>query len=342
MKTGALFGRRQEMAARSLHDSPAATSPPFPYDCSSPANTTNALLEPLMTRPSAVSPPAASFPPWLTALCPEVVAHFTAFPYFARPHPTIPTMTSVQGAHLVCTLKIMADIGGRIGADVMLYAGSLIGALRHGGPVPWDDDADLALPFSAMPAFLAQCRALEHALHPDITVHCRQHSVFVKVYVEDKCGSAGDCGAQVSRPTPKPWRWPYADVFMYRTTVTHWQESTLSGEESPRKHSFPLEAVFPSQRYYFGGVSLPGPRAEYADTAYPSWTACHTSNFDHRQEVWASGDVADMQLNCCEAARWLPFATGGGRAGRRSAGPEGPRVEILAAREARVSRRRVQ
>lgn len=304
-----------------------ARPPAFPYDCSPPANATAALLGPLAVREQATP---ASFPPWITALCPEVVSHFTAFPYFARPHPAVPTVTTVQAAHMVCTLKIMADIAGRVGADVLLYAGSLIGALRHGGPVPWDDDADLVMHFSAGPAFLEQCRALEHALHPDITLHCRSHSVFIKAYVEDRCGGEGaaaDCAAQVSRPIPKPWRWPYADIFLYRTTATHWQESTPSGGKSSRNHSFPLEAVFPSKRYYFGGINLPGPRAEYADAAYPSWTACRTSNFDHRAEAWASSKVADMQLNCCEAAWWVPFVVGEGR-DVRLVGADGQRVAL--------------
>ena len=295
---------------------PPETSSPafFPYDCSRPANATAALLGPLALSLLPPSPPAS--PAWITALCPEVVAHFTAFPYFARPHPTIPVMTTVQAAHLVCTLKIMADVGSRVGTDIMLLAGSLIGALRHGGPVPWDDDADLALPFSAGAAFLERCEALKHAFHPDITVHCQRHSVFIKVYVADTCadndGSACPEGP-VSQPTSKPWRWPYADIFLYRTTPTHWQESTLSGTASPRDHSFPLESVFPSRPYYFGGLTLRGPRADHADAAHPSWTACRTSQFDHRREAWVSGEVADTHLNCCEAARWrVPFVVRNG------------------------------
>ena len=305
---------------------PPQTSSPqsFPYDCSRPANVTAALLAPLVSP----SPPPA-FPAWITALCPEVVAHFAAFPYFSNPHPAIPVMTTVQAAHQVCTLKIVADIGGRVGADLLLVDGSFIGALRHGGPVPWDDDADLALPFWAGVAFLERCAGLAHAFHPDITVRCQRHSVFIKVYVEDACADndGSPCPeGPVSQPTPKPWRWPYADIFLYRTTSMHWQESTLSGAASPRNHSFPLESVFPSRPYYFGGLTLRGPRADHADAAHPSWTACRTSQFDHRREAWVSGEVADTRLNCCEAARFVPFVVGGN--GTRLVGRDGRQVVI--------------
>ena len=37
------------------------------------------------------------------------------------------------------------------------------------------------------------------------------------------------------------------DIFLYRTTETHWQESTLFDEESPRNESFPLEAYTPTR-----------------------------------------------------------------------------------------------
>ena len=238
-------------------------------------------------------------------------------------------MTTVQAAHLVCTLKIMEDVARLVGTNLLLIEGSLIGALRHGGPVPWDDDADVALPFAAGLAFLEQCKALAHAFYPTITVHCMRHSVFIKVYVEDRCpddDGGTPCPGRVSTPTSKPWRWPYVDIFLYRTTRTHWQESMLDGYASPRSNSFPLEQVFPSRPYYFGGLTLRGPRAEHADVAYPSWPACRTSQFDHRREAWVNGEVADTHLNCCEAARWLPFVA---ENGTDLVGRGGRRVEML-------------
>ena len=29
--------------------------------------------------------------------------------------------------------------------DVLIYAGGQLGSLLHGGPIPWDDDVDVAI-----------------------------------------------------------------------------------------------------------------------------------------------------------------------------------------------------
>lgn len=43
-------------------------------------------------------------------------------------------------------LKQIHDFCESRGITYFLYYGSLLGAIRHGGPIPWDDDIDIAMP----------------------------------------------------------------------------------------------------------------------------------------------------------------------------------------------------
>ena len=41
---------------------------------------------------------------------------------------------------------LLTDICKRYGLRYFIIAGTLLGAVRHGGFIPWDDDMDVAMP----------------------------------------------------------------------------------------------------------------------------------------------------------------------------------------------------
>ncbi len=61
-------------------------------------------------------------------------------------------------------LKTFADICDREGLTYFLYYGTLIGAIRHKGFIPWDDDIDVAMPRPDYEKFIAWCRANKDSL----------------------------------------------------------------------------------------------------------------------------------------------------------------------------------
>ena len=57
---------------------------------------------------------------------------------------TIEQIKNIQNLELK-NLKILQDVCSKININFFLYGGSLIGAVRHKGFVPWDDDLDIAM-----------------------------------------------------------------------------------------------------------------------------------------------------------------------------------------------------
>ena len=41
--------------------------------------------------------------------------------------------------------KAISDVGERHGIPVYMVAGTMLGAIRHGGFIPWNDDTDFAV-----------------------------------------------------------------------------------------------------------------------------------------------------------------------------------------------------
>ena len=173
------------------------------------------LTPPNRGRPPPSSPPALSsvlarhsesFPDaWAHTLCPEVVRHFSRAPLFRTfPGPSAPfpnILTTEAALSGTCLLKLVGQAADRAGATWVVYAGTHVGALVHGGPVPWDDDLDVLVEHARRGAFEAELRST--ALPGGAVLGVSEKSGrpgTLKVFVEVRRGG----GAKESSPHTSP------------------------------------------------------------------------------------------------------------------------------------------
>jgi hypothetical protein len=251
------------------------------------------LLRPVYPTPVYLN--VSYFPEWMTSLCPEVVSHFIRFPYFTDFVDSIPIMTTLFACHSVCTLKIALQIASMENIPMYLHAGSHLGAILHAGPIPWDDDVDVLVPYSKSKVFFQLCVNISrsHSHFHGVAVECFQHVNALKFSVVSKHSVLTSLG----------WKSPFLDVFFYRQNQTHLEEVSPTGN-SHMLH-FPSSSYLVLKFYYFGGLYVYGPDESISKYRY-NLQRCVMSPYNHRFEKTHSFSK-NQTLDCCELSRHFPF-----------------------------------
>ena len=263
----------------------------------------------------------SKLPQWLRDICPEVVEHFEMFPAFERSFawivttiindrgvasvfrsklqlPILTTQAAVQG---VCTIKMAQKIAATINEDLVLYAGSQMGALYHGQPMLWDDDFDAAIQFHKRYRFLSACEQAVNVT-ASVTLHCHRYHKGVKVWLQSPTSV---------KTTPRRFHhWsPFLDIFFLLSNQTHvyqtksWKTSRQTSTTMKRSEFSPLRS------YYFGGIFVTAYN-EKCSTAIYGEPACILSAHNHilEEEVFPELHAKDdRKLDCCRLSARFPF-----------------------------------
>lgn len=160
--------------------------------------------------------------------------------------------------------QLMKDVDAillRAGVSYIVEGGTLLGCVRHGGMIPWDDDLDIQILAEDEQAFLA--------LRP----------VFATIGLD-------------IRPTGFGWRiqpagkrnlaFPFCDVF-----ITSFGPDACSHNKnhSFKRCYFKREEYFPVKRYKFGEIEVNGPSSPNAflDRCYgATWPDTWFKTFNHK------------------------------------------------------------
>jgi LicD family len=163
-------------------------------------------------------------------------------------------------------LRRIAEVAEVQHLKLFLFWGSLLGQIREGQILDWDDDVDLALFDADDPAIAAFLAALEQSGLKSLVLNPGER--IIKIY---------DPGYPAQ--TGQPWRWPFVDLFAY----------TAPDRPRPPLESSPvaLELITPGQRVCFETAPLwlaENPLA-VLDLLYADWRTTERSpSWCHRME----------------------------------------------------------
>ena len=196
-----------------------------------------------------------------------------------------PTITDIDRTLFLYVFQKFIDVCTENNITFFLYDGSLIGAYRHHGIIPWDDDIDVFVNSSQK-----ELLAREGAKVPGFEVFTPKN--FQWKFYHRKLSTSID---------GKKFRWPYIDIFFWEVSSTHLYEYT----NLRKGRSYKKEIVFPLSPRPFEGALLMCP---YKTDAFLrekyNIDDCQTNTYSH---LYESSNSWSHKVPCKKLENVYPF-----------------------------------
>ena len=246
---------------------------------------------------------------WVNCICPEVVEYFSFVKYndfydnnalkkmkrFRRQSNDV-SMTHAAAMASVCMMRVVDIVAKRLKMKWALIAGSHLGAGLHGGPIPWDDDADIIIDFRKKESFVNAIESFTFENRKIFGIY--QGTNALKMWIIDPSYTPlfdpdlTDNAVFV--------RYPYLDIFSFKMN----QIVETGRRKLPRK-SWDDEIFDRIRLYFFGGIMLPGLPWDAAPIHY-NVSKCIVAASSHRGR-FSTYNRHHGEVFCCHLTKYYPF-----------------------------------
>lgn len=161
-----------------------------------------------------------------------------------------PVLDEQKAAQLYALTKRLVDFFDRHGFEYRITSGTFLGAIRHEGEIPWDDDVDLLLSPDAIQSFRELVDSGDFTKETGVAISWADETKGWRIYFDD----GADCSGIL-----KGTKFPFVDIFS-----TKWNGDRVVYASDAMRNWAPQEYYTreeweKSRAFPFGPLTLNGP-----------------------------------------------------------------------------------